>query len=36
MDIIDNGCKIVGLVASGSALGSMADFYEKNKNFWLY
>jgi hypothetical protein len=30
MDIIDNGCKIVGLDASGSALGPVADFYEKN------
>jgi hypothetical protein len=36
MDIIDNGCKIVGLEASGSALGSVADFYEKIKNVWLH
>jgi len=32
MDIIDNGCKIVGLDASGSALIPGADFCEKIKN----
>jgi len=33
MGIIDNGCKIVGLDASGPALGPVADFYEKIRNF---
>jgi len=35
MDIIDNGYKIVGLDASGYALGPLADIYEKIKNFLL-
>ena len=33
MDIIDNGCKIVGLEASSSALIPGADFCEKIKIF---
>jgi hypothetical protein len=36
MGIIGKGCKTVGLDASGSALGPVANFYEKIKNLWLH
>jgi len=34
--VIDSGCKIVGLHASGLALGPVADIYEKIKIFLLH